>query len=292
MLLSPIFLAMGAVATSVLNANGRFTAAAIAPITYNLAIIGAALILAPAYGVAGIAAGVVFGSLAHLLVQVRPVARLGFRFAPRIDLGDAQARKALALMAPRAIGLGATQITFVVVTSLATNLGVGAVTAFNVAFTLLQIPIGVIGVPLGVVVFPSLSREAATGRDPEFVSLLDRALRLLIYVMVPIGAPGRDPAGPDRGAPLRRGPVQPGGADPHREHAARLPGRPGRPCPDRRARPGVLRPAGHAHAGPRRGPRGGRQHLARGRPRRPVRAARHRAGDRHRRVARGARAPR
>ncbi len=188
MLLSPIFLAMGAVATSVLNANGRFTAAALAPITYNLAIIGAALILAPTYGVAGIAVGVVLGSLSHLLVQVRPMARLGFHFEPRIDLGDAQARKALALMAPRAIGLGATQITFVVVTSLATNLGVGAVTAFNVAFTLLQIPIGVIGVPLGVVVFPSLSREAATGREPEFASLLDRALRILIYVMVPIGA--------------------------------------------------------------------------------------------------------
>ena len=40
MLLSPIFLAMGAVATSVLNAGGRFSAAAIAPIVYNLAIIG------------------------------------------------------------------------------------------------------------------------------------------------------------------------------------------------------------------------------------------------------------
>jgi putative peptidoglycan lipid II flippase len=188
MLLSPMFLALGAVATSVLNAGGRFSAAALAPIVYNLAIIGAALILAPTYGVAGVAVGVVLGSLSHLLVQVRPVARLGFRFEPRIDLGDAQARKALTLMAPRAIGLGATQITFVVVTSLATNLGVGAVTAFNVAFTLLQIPIGVIGVPLGVVVFPSLSREAAVGREPEYASLLDRALRLLIYVMVPIGA--------------------------------------------------------------------------------------------------------
>ena len=45
--------------------------------------------------------------------------------------------------------LGASQITFVVVTALATTLGVGAVTAFTIAFTLLQIPIGVIGVPLG-----------------------------------------------------------------------------------------------------------------------------------------------
>ena len=45
MLLSPIFLALGAVATSVLNAGGRFAAAAVAPIVYNLAIIGAAVAL-------------------------------------------------------------------------------------------------------------------------------------------------------------------------------------------------------------------------------------------------------
>ena len=80
MLLSPIFLAMGAVATSVLNAGGRFAAAAIAPIVYNLAIIGGALILGPSLGVEGLAISVVAGSLGHLLVQLRPLARLGFRY--------------------------------------------------------------------------------------------------------------------------------------------------------------------------------------------------------------------
>ncbi len=89
-------------------------------------------------------------------------------------------------MAPRAIGLGATQITFVVVTSIASTLGPGAISAFNFAFTLLQIPIGVIGVPLGVVVFPALSREAALGRAEEFAALLSRAIRLLLFVMLPI----------------------------------------------------------------------------------------------------------
>ena len=123
MLLSPIFLAMGAVATSVLNASGRFAAAAIAPVVYNLAIIGGALILGPRFGVEGLAVSVVAGSLAHLLVQVRPLARLGFRYDPRIELADPQARKALVLMAPRAIGLGVTQITFIVVTAIASLLG-------------------------------------------------------------------------------------------------------------------------------------------------------------------------
>jgi putative peptidoglycan lipid II flippase len=186
MLLSPIFLAMGSVATSVLNAGGRFAASAVAPIVYNLAIIGGALILGPAMGIEGLALSVVLGSLGHLLVQVRPLARMGFRYEPRIDRRDPQARKALLLMAPRAIGLGVTQITFIVVTALASLLGTGAVSDFNFAFALLQIPLGIIGVPLGIVVLPSLSREAAIGREDAFASLLTRALRLLIYVMVPI----------------------------------------------------------------------------------------------------------
>jgi putative peptidoglycan lipid II flippase len=186
MLLSPIFLSMGAVATSALNAGGRFAASAIAPIVYNLAIIGGALLLAPTFGVTGLAIGVVVGSLGHLLVQVRPLARLGYHFEPRVDWDDPHARQALLLMVPRAFGLGAGQITFIVVTALASTLGTGAVSDFNIAFTLLQIPIGVIGVPLGIVLLPSLSRATAVGRELDFADLLTRALRLLLYVMIPI----------------------------------------------------------------------------------------------------------
>jgi len=188
MILSPIFLALGSLVTSVLNARGRFAASAIAPIVYNLAIIGAALFLVPVVGVTGLAISVVAGAMAHLAIQLAPLRALGFRYDRSIELDDPDARQALKLMAPRALGLGAGQITFVVVTGLASTIGTGAVTAFNVAFTLLQIPIGVIGVPLGVVVLPSLSREAAVGRLDEFAALMSRAIRLIVFVMIPITA--------------------------------------------------------------------------------------------------------
>ena len=188
MLLSATFLALGSVATSVLNAERRFAAAAVAPIVYNLAIIGAAALLAPSMGVTGVAIGVVLGAVGHLAIQFVPVRALGFRWVAAIDVGDPMARRALKLMAPRAIGLGASQITFVVVTALATSLGVGAVTAFTIAFTLLQIPIGVIGVPLGVVLFPSLSHEIAVGDRAAFVGLLTRAMRAIVFVMIPVAA--------------------------------------------------------------------------------------------------------
>ena len=190
MVLAPLFLAAGAVATSVLNAKGRFGAAALAPIVYNVAIIVGALLFVPPFGVVGLAIGVVLGALGHLLVQLPVMRRIGARITPRVELGDADARKTLVLMAPRALGLGAVQVVFLVMTSLASTLATGAIAAFTFAFAVLQIPIGVIGVPLGIVLLPSLSRESALGDADAFRRLLVRALRLLAFVMVPITAIG------------------------------------------------------------------------------------------------------
>lgn len=186
MLASPILLALGSLATSLLNARGRFAASAVAPIVYNLAIIGAALFLAPTYGVTGLALGVVAGSACHLAIQLLPLRQIGFRWTPRIDFDDPLARQALILMVPRAIGLGASQLTFLVARSLATTIGVGAVSAFSIAFSVFQIPIGVIGIPIGVVMLPSLSRDLARGDVASYVSLVSRALRLILWVMLPL----------------------------------------------------------------------------------------------------------
>jgi putative peptidoglycan lipid II flippase len=138
----------------------------------------------------GLAIGVVLGSIGLLLVQLPPLRRLGFRFVPHFGLEDPLARKALLLMAPRAVGLGASQITFVVITILATGLQTGALSAFNLGMLLLQIPLGVIGVPLGIVLLPALATELATGTMARFLGMVGRALRLLVFVMLPIAALG------------------------------------------------------------------------------------------------------
>ena len=190
MVLSPLFLAAGSVLTSVLNARGRFAASAMAPLVYNAAIILGALLFVPQLGVTGLAVGVVVGAVGHVLVQVPGIRRMGARIRPGVDLGDRQARRALLLMAPRALGLGAAQVVFVVMISLASTLAEGSIASFTFAFAMLQIPFGVIGVPLGVVLLPSLAREAATGDTEAFRRLLVRGLRLLAYVMVPIAALG------------------------------------------------------------------------------------------------------
>ena len=190
MLLSPILLALAAVASSVLNARGRFGAAAIAPSVYNIAIIAGAVFLGPTLGVEALAIGVVFGSLLHLGIQIFPLIQEKFQLSFDIDLSDASSRQVLLLMAPRALGLGANQITFVVATMLATGVGVGAVTSYNIAWTLMQIPLGVIGFPLGIVLLPSLSRAVASGSVREFGRMIVGSIRLMLWIMLFITAVG------------------------------------------------------------------------------------------------------
>ncbi len=189
MLLSPIFLALGALVSAILNSQQRFGIAAFAPVVYNLAIIIGCVTLGAAMGLDGLALSVVIGSFLMLAVQL-PLLRRRFHYDPIIDVRDPPARKALALMVPRAIGLGITQITFVVNTTLATTLVVGSVTAYNLSFTILQIPLGVIGFPMGVVLLPSLSRAIALGDMPDFRRLVDRSMRLLLWVTIYLAVVG------------------------------------------------------------------------------------------------------
>ena len=189
MVLAPIFLALGAVASAILNTQGRFGVAAMGPVMFNLAIIVFAFVLGPTMGITALAIGTVVGAFLHFAIQVPLVRRL-FTYHPRIDLRDEAARKALWLMVPRAIGLGITQITFMVNISLATALGPASVVAYTVAFTILQIPLGLVGFPLGVVLLPSLSRAMAEGRMADFAQLMERSIRLVLWLTLVLSTVG------------------------------------------------------------------------------------------------------
>ena len=291
MLLSPIFLALGAVATSVLNASGRFArgrdrADRLQPRDHRRRA-------HPRPEVRGRGPGRRASSPARSAICWSRSGRWpgsGFRYTRASSWRDPQARKALVLMAPRAIGLGVTQITFIVVTALASLLGDGAVSDFNFAFALLQIPLGIIGVPLGHRRCCRRCRATPrSGREASFAGLLTRALRLLIYVMVPIAVLTAVVRQPVVEILFGSGRIRPADLDLIAVTLTAFLVGPDRPRDDRGPGTGVLRPPGHGHAGRRRGRRGGHQLHAGGRARRAARPARDRAGDRDRGLDRGAR---
>jgi putative peptidoglycan lipid II flippase len=189
MLLSPILLGLGAVMTAGLNSVGIFGAPSIAPNVYNLGIILCALVLTPFLGISALAIGVVVGAAGHVLSQAPAVRRAGL-YAPRLHVHDPAVMETLKLMGPRALGLGVTQLVFLVNTFFASSLtgpgDHGAISQYFGAFTALQIPVGLIGVPLGIVLLPPLSRAVANGDNERFRRLVDQALRLLLFVVVPL----------------------------------------------------------------------------------------------------------
>ncbi|MGH2446122.1 MAG: murein biosynthesis integral membrane protein MurJ [Candidatus Limnocylindria bacterium] len=188
MLLSPVLIGMGAVVTGILNSYQQFTVPAIAPLLYNLAIIGAAIFLAPIMGVEGLAVGVAIGSLAHLAIQLPNLARVGQRYDLTIGLGHPGVRRVAFLMGPRMLGLAAGQLNFLVSTVLASGLPEGSLTAYNYAFQLSQIPVGVVGVSIAVALFPTLSQDAALGRIGEIRRQVANAIRVLVFVAAPLTA--------------------------------------------------------------------------------------------------------
>ena len=188
MLLSPVFIGMGAVVSGILNSYERFAWPAIAPLFYNLAIIAAAIVLAPLIGVEGLAVGVAIGSLAHLLVQLPNLASVGQRYDLSLSINHPGVRRVAWLMAPRTLGLAAVQINFLASTLLATGQPEGSVTAYNYGFQLMQVPVGVVGVSVAIAIFPRLSRDAALDRISDVRHDLSTAMRVLLFVALPLTA--------------------------------------------------------------------------------------------------------
>ena len=188
MLISPVLIGMGAVVTGILNSYQQFTIPAIAPLLYNLAIIAAAIFLAPVMGVEGLAVGVAVGSLAHLVVQLPSLARVGRRYEPRIHLVHPGVRRVAWLMGPRLLGLASGQVNYFASTVLASGLAAGSLTAYNYAFQLSQLPVGIIGVSVAVALFPTLSQDAALGRIGQIRHQVAGAVRVLVFVAAPLTA--------------------------------------------------------------------------------------------------------
>lgn len=186
MLLSPLIMGVSLVVGSLLQVFHRFLAFAAAPIMYNLGIIVGAIWFVPKFGPLGLAEGVVLGALLHLLVQWPFAWKMGFRWQMVLDWGEKGLRKVVRLTIPRAIGLAAIQVYTIIAGALATMLSSGTVTVFNLANNLQFLPIALVGISVAVASFPTLSREALQEEKKDFVERVEKHIRQVIFITVPL----------------------------------------------------------------------------------------------------------
>ncbi|MBI4709094.1 MAG: murein biosynthesis integral membrane protein MurJ [Candidatus Portnoybacteria bacterium] len=186
LLLSPWLFAISAVFSGILNSFRSFFLVALAPLIYNLAIIFGILFLAPFFGIFGVAAGVVFGALLHLLVQIPGAKKFGFVWQKAIDLKNQGVRNIFKLILPRIIGIDTAQISQLVGTIIGSTLMIGSVALFNLVLNIEYVPIGVFAVSFVVSVFPSLSHSAARDDKEEFKKDFSYTARQILFFLVPL----------------------------------------------------------------------------------------------------------
>ncbi len=184
-LLQPLFLALAGVATAILQSFDRFTLPAFVPIAYNACIILAAILLDPLIGMYGVALGVALGGFVFFVIQLPPVIRLGLRMPTGWPLADANVRLTFALLVPRIVGQAALQLNSLLAVYLALGLGSGYAAALGFAWTLFALPVGLFGTSVGTVTFPTLSRDAGEMDLSRFRLLLTRALRGVLFFVLP-----------------------------------------------------------------------------------------------------------
>lgn len=183
-----IFSISGLVMAS-LQANQHFVMPAIAPIMYNVGQIFGAIFLVPYFGIHGLVYGVIIGATLHLLIQLPMLFKFGFRWTPSLDLRHTGLVEALKLMAPRLLTMGGIQIIVLARDNLASRLDqVGAVTSLTYGWMIMQVPETILGTAIATAMLPTLAELAALGDWAGFRSTIERALRVLISLTIPIAA--------------------------------------------------------------------------------------------------------
>ena len=195
---NPFLFSIATVLTSIQQAVGRFVFYAFAPAIYNVGIIigitcftnGINLFGIQVFegGIMGVAIGVILGAIMQLVVALIGLFGLGFDYDFKIYWRNQGFRSILKLLPPRSLDQGVDYINSIVNTNLSSRMGAGAVRSFNQATSLHQMPINLIGVAISTAFFPKLTEELGSGDKREFYNTFRKALRMIIWISLPVAA--------------------------------------------------------------------------------------------------------
>lgn len=180
-----------ALAGGILNTWHEFKIPAFSPVLLNVSSIGCAFLLAPqlAQPVYAFAIAVVIGGVLQLAIQIPALIKIGM--LPKISLKpiaafqDPAVKRILKNMGPAIFAVSASQISILINSNIASQLATGSVSWLYCADRLMEFPTALLGVTLGTVLLPSLSKANSVGDHEEYSSLLDWGLRLTFLLALP-----------------------------------------------------------------------------------------------------------
>jgi putative peptidoglycan lipid II flippase len=181
-----LFISLAALMGGVLNSLYRFAAAAAAPILLNVFFIAAILLVVPFTGAPQevFAWTVAAAGVGQFLFVGLACQRAGIALRlPRPRLTD-RVKRLLSLMGPGLLSAGAMQINIMIGTIIA-SFQASAISYLYYADRVYQLPLGLIGIGLGVVLLPHLARSLRAGEQDQAMDTLNRGLELAMALTLP-----------------------------------------------------------------------------------------------------------
>ncbi|MCD2180234.1 murein biosynthesis integral membrane protein MurJ [Rhizobium sp. C1] len=185
-------MSLTAMLSGMLNSLHHYLAAAIAPIFFNVAMIAALAyglwIKADAVSIAYyLSYAVLVAGILQMLVLYIGVRFAGMSIAFRRPHMTPNVKRLLLLALPAAVTGGVTQINLIIGQAVA-SMKDGAIASLQYADRIYQLPLGVVGVAVGVVLLPELARALKSGHMVEAESLQNRSIEFVLFLTLPAAA--------------------------------------------------------------------------------------------------------
>jgi putative peptidoglycan lipid II flippase len=189
MLIQPVVLAVGSVATAVLNSRNQFLLTGLSVASHNICLIAGILATRanPALGIYGPTLGVVLGAVLQVLILLPGVISGGIRFQLAWNLDDRRLREVIRLLIPNGLAVGVVYVGGIADTAFASTAPEAAgLPALHNAFLLVGLPIALLGQAIGQSAFPRLAAHAAALEWSAVRRTVLRSLAAAVALSVPI----------------------------------------------------------------------------------------------------------
>jgi putative peptidoglycan lipid II flippase len=181
------FMGLFALCMGILNSLRHFFAPAIAPIFLNISIILSVLLFYSVFEkpVMTLALGVLAGGIIQLSFQLPFLLKRGVSFRFNFNFRHPAIKRIGSLMIPGLIGTGVYQLNVFIDTIFASFLPRGSVSYLFYADRLMEFPLGIFAIAIGMASLPSLSGLASQGKIEELKETLSFTFRLVSFISIP-----------------------------------------------------------------------------------------------------------